>query len=855
MEKQRKKVLKKLALSNIKENRIRNMVLTIAIAAVSIMMLTIVGSGISYFKNFTTMNTRLKGTNAQGFINNLTEEQLEKLNHMNEISHIGKQYFLGIVDHAPSGAAIAVSAYDASEWENNIEPTIKDFKGKVPVKKNEILLSEETIKALDIDSSPIGTELLLTIDWNGQKIEQTFLIVGTYKDFVISKARAAGGISGNVLAASLRLQTREIQPTANCVVSEQFAEKYCLPDDLYVTFQITEGENIDQILVEKLDLENTDNIMIVRSDISSNRYLGILLAVAVCVIISLCGYLCIYNIMNIALIKDIHFWGNIKAIGTGTRQLKYIADYQTIYFIIRGVPIGLAIGSVLTWGFVPLILKTAAGSGGYAEIMPVAMNYNIWIFFITALFCYLTVWVSFRRALKFLSVLTPIEALRFNGATFKSGKGGKKSKQNKCGGRLYRMAWHNVYNEKKKFLMVVSTLFMGLFIFLLSYTMFASPNWELYLDKEAPNDFTIIDFTGLKKAVSEEGSISEEAYLNDEVYDKLSSLNGIEYIEKLYMQPVYVKYQEKLLDYAEDESDIFGTAVGIGAETIMEYQLAHQREYVQADLDAYAEGKAVYISAAESGLSPDLEGQEIYLYNKETDRAEGYRIAGILDPDKISEGKNPQDLGATTMNSYLEKEKIRVFMSENGLWRLTDQPFIHKVLINADPDKEPYVKEEIRELIGRQGNIVNRSDLLPTYQPVAASFLIIGTIFSVILLLIGVMNFINSLCTSIYTREKELAVLSSIGMSKRQIIKMLIYEGGYYALITVGLLSTIGLGCIYLFMNVTKQQFYFLEFVPPIPVLIVLLILLCMVCISAPWFVYNSISRRSIVERLKNSDE
>ena len=176
--------------------------------------------------------------------------------------------------------------------------------------------------------------------------------------------------------------------------------------------------------------------------------------------------------------------------------------------------------------------------------------------------------------------------------------------------------------------------------------------------------------------------------------------------------------------------------------------------------------------------------------------------------------------------------------------------------MNADKDLEPYLKEEIRQIIDENKvQTINRSDLLPTFQPVAQSVVVIGAIFSGILLIVGLMNFINSLCTSIYARQKELAVLSSIGMSKQQMIRLLSLEGGYYAIITFVSLSTIGIGLIYLLMQAVKSQMYYLEFKFPTGILALLFTLLFAVCIITPLLAYKSINKKSIVERLKNSEE
>ena len=46
-----------------------------------------------------------------------------------------------------------------------------------------------------------------------------------------------------------------------------------------------------------------------------------------------------------------------------------------------------------------------------------------------------------------------------------------------------------------------------------------------------------------------------------------------------------------------------------------------------------------------------------------------------------------------------------------------------------------------------------------------------GNTISVIIALVGVLNFINSMVTAIVSRKKEFAMIQSVGMTKRQLRK------------------------------------------------------------------------------------
>ena len=58
---------------------------------------------------------------------------------------------------------------------------------------------------------------------------------------------------------------------------------------------------------------------------------------------------------------------------------------------------------------------------------------------------------------------------------------------------------------------------------------------------------------------------------------------------------------------------------------------------------------------------------------------------------------------------------------------------------------------------------------------------LVGGLVGVIFGFAGVLNLINTLVTTILARRREFAVMQSIGMTERQLTKMMVYEGMFYA--------------------------------------------------------------------------
>jgi len=78
---------------------------------------------------------------------------------------------------------------------------------------------------------------------------------------------------------------------------------------------------------------------------------------------------------------------------------------------------------------------------------------------------------------------------------------------------------------------------------------------------------------------------------------------------------------------------------------------------------------------------------------------------------------------------------------------------------------------------------------------------------SFIIALIGILGLLNSTILNIELRKGELAVLRSIGMSRKQLYNMLITEGLFYAVIIISLIVTIGSLIIYNLYPFFKSEY------------------------------------------------
>ena len=134
------------------------------------------------------------------------------------------------------------------------------------------------------------------------------------------------------------------------------------------------------------------------------------------------------------------------------------------------------------------------------------------------------------------------------------------------------------------------------------------------------------------------------------------------------------------------------------------------------------------------------------------------------------------------------------------------------------------------------------------------AILILGGSISLVIALIGILNFVNIMSVSVVSRKRELATLESIGMSRKQIRKMLISEGLCYAGITLILVLSIGNLIAYGIFKLFQQQVGFAVFTYPlIPAAIIALVILA-VCLITPERMYCALNKETIVNRLREAE-
>lgn len=575
----------------------------------------------------------------------------------------------------------------------------------------------------------------------------------------------------------------------------------------------------------------------------------IAIGMAVCVIlfIMISGYLLIYNVVYIAVTKDIQFYGMLKTIGTSPKQIRKIVKGQAFRLSVIGIGIGLLLGASTSFVAVPL----AMGTFGYEGAMPTEVSFHPIIFIVSAAFSFITVGLSCRKPAKIAGNISPIEALHYTG---ESGNKRKKSRNTTNGGKIYKMAWYNVIRDKKRAVIVFLSLFMGVVTFMGVTTFLGGIKVDNYIKKYVINDFEV----SAAQSYGEEDTEVKNPAITNEFIQEVKQLTGVQSVEVfqssylpidmnesvilLALQEVYARFGEaeavkEFVKQAQKNPDLrMAPIVGVEQTTIERY---HQEEEDQINLEAFESGELIILDSWYYGENyQDIQG-------KLTVQDRAFDVQVIKDSKGIFPGNLLAPLGIPT-----------VYMSQKVLEQLDQNANNYVMYINVDSEYELEIQNHLKNMVSsRPLTLDSKLESTADFNKIQLVMNVLGGGIATILIVIGILNFMNVMITSVNTRRKELAILESIGMTKKQIKRMLTIEGCYYAGIITALVLSVGVGIVILISKLSQQIADYAVFYIPVGGFVAVITLIFVVCFLTPAIVFSILSKKSVTTRLREVEK
>ena len=194
-------------------------------------------------------------------------------------------------------------------------------------------------------------------------------------------------------------------------------------------------------------------------------------------------------------------------------------------------------------------------------------------------------------------------------------------------------------------------------------------------------------------------------------------------------------------------------------------------------------------------------------------------------------------------------------MSDTKFKELYEEPTIFSYSFNAEQGKKENLEGFLADFTGENTSVAYTSTKLLQEQLASNRniVLLVGGMIGVILAFAGLINFTNMMVTNIITRRYEFAAMQSIGMTNRQLRRLIMDEGLYYAAgadVIGGLLAVIlGTTVLKNVLNSPSMWYFTLRFtlVPALFIAVIYLILAAVI----PVVVLHFFNKGSVVERLR----
>lgn len=861
-----KEAVRRISDRSFRVNRTRNRIAVLAITLTAILFTVIFSVAVGALHTFQMQTARQSGSDSHGVFKNVTREQYETLKEHPLIEE--SMDCILAADYVTNGEFLKRHA-EFWYYPENAYPHcfIEIIKGERPEKADEILMDETSMELLGLKPEP------------GQKVTLE-LQIRQYDETITTRTFTVSGVIKSDPALNVGF----------ALVSEAYLDAYA--DELHYDGLENSGsmagairmdvmlsnswniqEKLDRILEESGYSANAadENYIACNAnwayvsdgaDSTSVAAIGGALG-----LILLTGYLIIYNIFRISIMKDIRFYGLLKTIGTTGRQIKRIIRRQALKLSAVGIPLGLLLGFFIGKGLLPLVMNTFGMHHQYSEV-----PLNPLIFIGSGIFALGTVFISTGRPAKMAAKVSPIEALRYT-----EGSGNKKrGKKSSNGGKIWRMALSNLGRSKGKTAITIVSLSLAVILLNSVFTVTNSFDMDLYLSKFTNADFLIgnakyfnYEYRGL------DDSLVEEENLTESYISACEQLEGFEKGGRIYATSGRVGVKKEYITappyYMTDEDGNIGQF--------------NQGQFYQLYENEYGDYATTFYGAEDFAI------EQMYVYEGERDvktiqeklSTGDYIVYAVPvdDNDKVEEDLQMHKPGdkvvlsyADKSGQYQEREVTILSVIKEDYWNLSNRVsadfayytsadvFKEMILdrylmcysfntadnqeMNADRFLQQYTKQ-VEPLM----NYSSKISYIREFSTMTNMFLLIGGALAFIIGMIGILNFINSILTGIITRQREFAMMEAIGMTRRQLTKLVVAEGIYYAAMTI--VFSLLAGCAFSLTAVRAMSggMWFMNYqFTAIPMLVVFPILL-LLGIVVPYVSFRLGDSGSVVEELQ----
>ncbi|SCH81263.1 outer membrane-specific lipoprotein transporter subunit LolE [uncultured Coprococcus sp.] len=819
------KMTTRVAYCNMRHYKSKNILIGIAIILTTLLLFVIPSIGKDMVEvNFAVINKIYPTWHA--LYRNVDESTVMKLAAHHDVKTYGLRSDAGYMNL--EDATVSMMYMDRTGMELY---KVKLKEGQLPQKENDIVVSKGILEALG-QNGKIGD----TITVPYQILKDDGLDYTKEKDF-----RICGFLADN--------ESSKEQKQYTSLVSEAFLKAEIPVEQVKYRFLLqvngqkgnTTADYTETIQNIARQFGISEDDMNINKEYLAANYVDpatIPVIVGIMLIVVLAGIITIYSVYYVSMNQRVREFGKLKAIGATKRQLRQIVLREGMGVALFAIPIGLLIGTVAVKVVLLQFVEHAKDSNvliteAYKVVAKGEVQlYYWWIYLLAIAVTLCTVYLSLMKPMRMAAKVSEIEAMRYQGGS-KRQKSSRKGYQFLNIGRLTKR--NLAENKKKSTITIVSMAVTGIFVMMVATVLScANPMESAKSSIVGQYEISPIVESGNKEHPEYEwAEVQKNNPLNEGLKQQIEELDGVERVDVFTALKVSGgPFEEK-----------------IGTEFIN----GVPEEYAEELKKGITEGNVTYEELKS--------GDKVIL-----DRALLHWYPDIKVGDKLK--LNIHD-GDNTFQKEIEVAAIGEYgtgltnyncliMAKEGAEKLTINNSSSYFQVIADKDYDEALEASLQAIVDGSGRLQMRTwkNEYDTWENAMQMTRGACYAFIIILAAISIMNLINTMINSVHVRKKELGMMQAIGMSDRQLMKMLQLEGIFY---TVGtLIISIGVGSLAgypLFLYAKRTGMFDIStYHYPVTAAIIIILTLFVIQMLLAIFIAKSVRKDSLIERIRFSE-
>lgn len=819
------KMTTRVAYCNMRHYKSKNILIGIAIILTTLLLFVIPSIGKDMVEvNFAVINKIYPTWHA--LYRNVDESTVMKLAAHHDVKTYGLRSDAGYMNL--EDATVSMMYMDRTGMELY---KVKLKEGQLPQKENDIVVSKGILEALG-QNGKIGD----TITVPYQILKDDGLDYTKEKDF-----RICGFLADN--------ENSKEQKQYTSLVSEAFLKAEIPVEQVKYRFLLqvngqkgnTTADYTETIQNIARQFGISEDDMNINKEYLAANYVDpatIPVIVGIMLIVVLAGIITIYSVYYVSMNQRVREFGKLKAIGATKRQLRQIVLREGMGVALFAIPIGLLIGTVAVKVVLLQFVEHAKDSNvliteAYKVVAKGEVQlYYWWIYLLAIAVTLCTVYLSLMKPMRMAAKVSEIEAMRYQGGS-KRQKSSRKGYQFLNIGRLTKR--NLAENKKKSTITIVSMAVTGIFVMMVATVLScANPMESAKSSIVGQYEISPIVESGNKEHPEYEwAEVQKNNPLNEGLKQQIEELDGVERVDVFTALKVSGgPFEEK-----------------IGTEFIN----GVPEEYAEELKKGITEGNVTYEELKS--------GDKVIL-----DRALLHWYPDIKVGDKLK--LNIHD-GDNTFQKEIEVAAIGEYgtgltnyncliMAKEGAEKLTINNSSSYFQVIADKDYDEALEASLQAIVDGSGRLQMRTwkNEYDTWENAIQMTRGAYYAFIIILAAISIMNLINTMINSVHVRKKELGMMQAIGMSDRQLMKMLQLEGIFY---TVGtLIISIGVGSLAgypLFLYAKRTGMFDIStYHYPVTAAIIIILTLFVIQMLLAIFIAKSVRKDSLIERIRFSE-